>query len=134
MPILFQHRIYRSDLKHNPDVKYLFGDNEARKGLGGQARECRGEPNAIGIATKIKPSRGEDAFWSDADYERCAAIVKSDFEPALEHLKSGGILVCPSDGLGTGLSELSTRAPRLLALIREYIQQGNNHSSAIPVA
>lgn len=126
MPIIFQHRIYRSDLKNNPNVKYLFGDNEARSGLGGQARECRGEPNAIGIATKSKPSMAKDAFWTDDDYERCAAIIRSDFGPAIDHLKSGGIVICPSDGLGTGLSELPERAPRLLEVIREYISKGQS--------
>jgi hypothetical protein len=32
--------------------------------------------------------------------------------PAFEILEAGGIVVLPSDGLGTGLSELPTRAPR----------------------
>ena len=123
MPLIFQHRIYRSDLRNNPDCLYLFGDNEARSGLGGQARECRGEPNAVGIATKIKPTRGHDAYWSDDDYDRCAAILKSDFEPAIAKLRSGGIVICPSDGLGTGLSELPTRAPRLMQLIRSILRQ-----------
>lgn len=41
--------IKRQDLKSNPNTQYLFGDNLKRSGFGGQAKEMRGEPNAIGI-------------------------------------------------------------------------------------
>jgi hypothetical protein len=47
--------IYRRDLRANPESLYLFGDNTKRVGIGGQAREMRGEPNAVGIATKNAP-------------------------------------------------------------------------------
>jgi len=122
MSLIYQHRIYRKDLKANPSVLYLFGDNEARAGYGGQAKECRGEPNAVGIATKIKPSRYEDAYWSDDDYDRCAKIIMSDFKPVIKHWMEGGIIIVPSDGLGTGLSELPSRAPKLLEFINSHIE------------
>ncbi|MGB0908015.1 MAG: hypothetical protein ACPGVT_11020 [Maricaulaceae bacterium] len=119
MPLIFQHRIYRSDLQHNPDVLYIFGDNEARKGLGGQARECRGEPNAVGIATKSLPSRNNDAFWSDDNYDHNITVLSQDLAPVIEHLREGGIAVFPSDGIGTGLSELPKRAPKTFEFIRQ---------------
>ena len=59
MPVIYQKRICRDDLRRNPNAVYIFGDNEARTGLGGQAREMRGEPNAMGIATKRSPHE----FW-----------------------------------------------------------------------
>jgi len=123
MSVILQHRIYRTDLKNNPDILYLFGDNEQRRGRGGQAKECRGEPNAVGIATKVKPARSEESYWSDGDYDRCIEIIESDFERAILHAKAGGIIICPSDGLGSGLSELPTRAPRLFQYIQSMIHQ-----------
>ena len=45
--IIMQYRIYRSDLELNPDILYCFGDNDHREGLGGQAKECRGEKNSF---------------------------------------------------------------------------------------
>lgn len=54
MPLLFQNTIRRAHLRANPKNLYLFGDNEQRRGLGGLARECRGEPNAVGIATNVR--------------------------------------------------------------------------------
>jgi hypothetical protein len=61
-------RIYREDLRNNPDFMFLFGDNLQRTGLGGQAKEMRGEFNAIGIATKKSPSLSDDAFFTDEEY------------------------------------------------------------------
>jgi hypothetical protein len=43
-----------------------------------------------------------------------------DMERVDEHLDQGGVVVVPSDGLGTGLSELPTRAPK----INQYIVGG----------
>lgn len=123
MPLIFQKRILRADLKNNPGVLYLFGDNEERSGLGGQAGECRGEPNAIGVATKRNPSRAEGAYWSDADYNDHCMRIDKDLEPAFLHARRGGIVVCPADGLGTGLSELPDRAPMTYAHIRRRIAE-----------
>lgn len=113
MPLLYQHRIYRQDLKNNPDVMYVFGDNTLRVGLGGQAKEMRGEPNAIGVATKFKPTMEEDAFFSDEKFTEVQSIIAKDLLPIMTALKLGKIVIWPSDGIGSGLSEIPTRAPRL---------------------
>jgi len=109
--IISQKLIFRSDLQANPEVKYLFGDNRVRTGYGGQAKEMRDEPNAIGVATKKTPSNRPGEFFSDKDFDENCAVIEADLQLAIEHLKSGGILVIPEDGLGTGLSELPKRAP-----------------------
>jgi hypothetical protein len=121
MPLVFQDRIERSDLRANPDTLYLFGDNEARRGLGGQAAACRGEPNAIGVATKCLPRRNAKAYWSDQDYDRLVALIEADLAPAFAHVRRGGTVVCPTAGLGTGLSELPTRAPKVFAYLSKRI-------------
>lgn len=123
MPVVFQERIERTDLQANPGNLYVFGDNEARRGLGGQAKACRGEPNAIGVATKKAPSMAESAMWSDADFDRCAAIIDADMEPLFKHARSGGVVVFPAAGIGTGLSQLPQRAPRLMDHIRQRVRE-----------
>lgn len=35
MPIIYQSRIYRADLRANPSVLYVFGDNPQRVGFSG---------------------------------------------------------------------------------------------------
>lgn len=126
MPVLFQELIRREDLRAHPERLYLFGDNEARLGQGrgaGQAAECRGEPNAVGVATKKRPSMTPGSFWSDDDFERCAAIIDRDLERAFEHAKAGGMVVVPRSGIGTGRSELPSRAPRLMEHIRTRLRE-----------
>jgi hypothetical protein len=112
--IIYQSRIYRRDLQANPDVIYVFGDNSMRYGMGGQAGEMRGEPNAVGIATKWD-IRGKDSdYYSDANFAGCTEQIREDWKPVYEFLqRPGSIVIVPMDGLGTGLSELPTRAPRV---------------------
>lgn len=114
MPVIYQHRIYRSDLQRNPDAVYLFGDNEAREGYGGQAAEMRDEPNAYGIATLRSP--GE--FWSDDDFDRQAGVIGRDVDRVVKAWAPGKVLVIPSDGIGTGLSQLDTRAPTTFSILQ----------------
>lgn len=114
--IVYQHRIYRSDLQNNPDVFYLFGDNLLRVGMGGQAREMRGEPNAIGVATKKLPSATtEDAYFTDDEYDQNIKSILNDLEKvgeALLDFPSPLVVIVPSDGLGTGLSRMPEKCPK----------------------
>jgi hypothetical protein len=113
MPVIFQPRIYRNDLQANPDVLYVFGDNLLRQGMGGQAGEMRGEPNAIGLPTKRKPTMEDDAFLSDDDIETVYNAIQSDLKRLVDHLADGGIVVWPLDGIGTGLAQLQQKAPEI---------------------
>lgn len=123
MPVIFQDRIERTDLRSRPEALFVFGDNEARKGMGGQAAACRGEPNAVGIATKRSPSMAESAFWSEAEFDRCSAIIDRDMEPLFAHVSAGGTVFFPRAGIGTGLSQLPQRAPRLMGHIRMRVRE-----------
>lgn len=117
MPLLFQKMVDREDLSRNRQVLYVFGDNVARVGRGGQARVMRGEPNAVGVATKFSPSA---CFSEDpGDVVTQNRVIDEDMKPLFEHLKAGGIVVWPADGIGTGLAELPTRSPSTWA----YLQQ-----------
>lgn len=105
--LIFQSRIYRADLKANPDVLYVFGDNEERWGLGGQAAEQRGEHNAIGVATLKAPGQ----FWSETEVGRQCAVLDQDFAAVFAVLAAGRTVVFPLDGIGTGLADLERRSP-----------------------
>lgn len=111
--------IFRSDLKNNPKLTYVFGDNLSRVGFGGQAKEMRGEPNAFGIATK--KSTYECFNESDEDF----ALAKKEFYEKFLELKKildyGLIIVWPEDGIGTGLADLPRKAPRIWRLLNTEI-------------
>ena len=107
-----QKWIERDDLKSNPDVFFLFGDNTVRKGMGGQAGAMRGEPNAIGIATKLTPTSGSNAYFSDLELDHNCRIIAQDMRVAFQKRDEGHMIVIPADGLGTGLSKLPELAPK----------------------
>lgn len=120
----------RADLIRNPDFRYLFGDNEARKGFGGQAKEMRGCANAIGVRTKRYPGYDDGAYWHDSDessglaisiFEHRCNMINDDLAPAVEHIRHGGWLVIPTDGIGTGMARLEQNAPRVFRYLQDQI-------------
>ena len=100
-------------LKAKPDTLFVFGDNLLRQGMSGQAREMRGEPNAVGIPTKASPNMSEKAFFTDADFEAAKPHIDAAFTRLYDHARHGGEIVWPWDGIGTGLAQLEKRAPRI---------------------
>lgn len=123
MAVLFEQRFTRQGLRDRPDVLFVFGDNEARRGGGGQAHECRGEPNAVGVATKRYPAWDELAYWREDEYARCCEIVDRDMQRVFDHVRKGGTVVFPRDGIGTGRAALPTRAPTVMEHIRKRVRE-----------
>ena len=124
-----QKYIVRSDLKSNRDKYYVFGDNLTRKGLGGQAKEMRFEPNAIGVATKRSPSKLTKAYFSDKLEE--IEAVKLDLRIVYEKFMQGKTIVIPEDGIGTGFAQLKTRSPQILEMINEFFEELENNGNRI---
>lgn len=120
--IIFQKFIYREDLIKNRRVRYLFGDNDEREGLGGQAKEMRGEPNAIGIRVKKSPGTYNIAYYKDSEYNENRKKIFEDFNKVENYLIQGGIVIIPSDGIGTGLAKLKEFAPKTLNCINSCIE------------
>lgn len=113
MPLITCDNITRNIVRANPSRLFVFGDNMARAGFGGQALAMRGEPNAVGIPTKWKPSMAPDAFFTDADFDAWLAASQPDFARLAGHLRANGIVVWPAAGIGTGRAQLERRAPRI---------------------
>jgi hypothetical protein len=117
MPIEKRDRITRQMLRDEPKTLFVFGDNLQRTGLGGQAKEMRGEPNAFGIPTKHRPSMDEKSFFRDSDFEIVAPLIVDRFLELHSHLACRGKVVWPAAGIGTGLADLKNKAPRIWTLI-----------------
>ena len=85
-----------------------------RVGEAGQAsiRSCN---NAIGIATKKKPSMLKSSFFSDNEYDKLEPFLKKEMDKIVSIMFSDNLdtLVFPIDGLGTGLSKLPQMAPKV---------------------
>lgn len=117
--LVFVKRITRDMVRAEPEARFVFGDNVRRCGNAGQAKAMRGEPNAIGVATKFLPTMAEISFFKDnAECKRHALRGLDEVSTALQR---GRTVYFPADGIGTGLSELPTRAPKLHAYITDYV-------------
>jgi hypothetical protein len=125
MPVLFMSSITREFVRSHQTWLFVFGDNLEKKGLGGQAREMRGEPNAVGIATKRSPSMNSDAFFSDSDIHNVIVMdaIKNSFRILESHLLSGGVVVIPKNGVGGGLANLPVNAPLIDTFIKGSIER-----------
>lgn len=118
--IEYRDFITRKMLVAERDKLFVFGDNLARKGLGGQAKEMRGEPNALGIPTKRYPGMEMKDFLYDADFVEWANTVHPIMQKLSEHIKSGGTVVWPTRGIGTGLARLKWTSPKIFVILTEF--------------
>jgi hypothetical protein len=127
--IIFKDFISKYDLIKNKDKIFLFGDNDMRYGLGGQAREMRGEPNALGIRTKKAPSLKEGSFYSDDEYNENIKKINEDFLKIPDNKD----IVIPEKGLGTGLAMLDIKAPKTFEYLQNKIMElkGNKDVKSI---
>ena len=124
----FMDYIRREDVQANPNKIFVFGDNIMREGLGGQAKEMRGEPNVIGIVTKHSPDSNQESYFNDKDFDKLKKFIDADVNKIIEQIKLGKTIVFPKMGIGTGLAQLDMRAPKtftylknLLSALRDYI-------------
>jgi hypothetical protein len=125
-------------IKDDLDKLYVFGDNDARVGKGGQAI-IRDLPNSIGLRTKRGPSKKPVAFYSDDNLELNKIKIQEDilnikFRSLLENKK----VVLSNGGYGTGLASLKEKAPKtfeylnnLLKLYFGFINESGTHYTKI---
>jgi hypothetical protein len=102
-----------SDVQNNPNLLFIYGDNDKKFGKKGQA-VIRDEVNTIGIPTKKYPSNYSSSFYTDDEYNLNVSKINGQIQKVITILQTGiydGI-VLPECGLGTGLSQLPTKAPR----------------------
>lgn len=104
-------------LQAHAEARFVFGDNCARVGRGGQAAACRDEPNAIGVATLYSPG----AFYRAHD-PVALATVTHDLANVADAIAAGRIVYAPLDGLGTGLAQLPRHAPEIHRLIVAFFR------------
>ena len=121
MPLEYVKRYSREMVRSRPEAWFVFGDNMERRGRGGQAAACRDEPNTIGIPTKWFPHTGEQAYFSDADFDLVEPHICGAVAQIRAHLMAGHTVVLPEDGIGTGLARLGEKAPAIATHLQELM-------------
>lgn len=121
--VIILDRYTRALILSNPTVLFAFGDNLMRVGYGDQAKEARGCANAVGIPTKKSPTE----YLFDIDFENDIDSIRIPVIDAFVrlrlHLKAGGTIVWPKDGVGTGLARLPITGPRIFMAIEGVKQK-----------
>lgn len=120
MPIEHRAHITRAMLKAEPNKLFVFGDNMIRKGMGGQAAEMRGEPNAVGIPTKVLPSMATNAFLSDHDFDEWYTEAFKDIRKLQQFT---GTIVWPKQGIGTGRARLYVSSPKIARYLANLLSE-----------
>lgn len=93
----------------NPHCLFVFGDNQERVGMGGQAiiRNCH---NAIGICTKKSIMHA----MRDDEYIQNQVSIDKDIMSIKKSVEDNGytFIVFPSSGLGWGRAYMQTACPK----------------------
>jgi hypothetical protein len=130
--LIFKKHISKQDvLEKFPNTIFLFGDNMRRQGYGGQASNMRGHPNSFGVPTKWAPDTQKASYFKDEDFEFVEDAIRFPLTIAYAFMMIGKTVVVPTDGLGTGLAELPTRAPKIFAFIENRITMLANNATTI---
>lgn len=125
MKVIYREFITRAYVRAYPTYLFLFGDNLTGFGLGGQAKEMRGEPNAIGVPTKMYPGTKEEDYFTDVQHLHKISDYYDSLFAGIEQLITVGFdkIVIPQNGLGTGLSKMQEKCPKLLAYLNEKLKE-----------
>lgn len=118
--------IYNQDwnkeyVSSNPDKIFIFGDNNAGIGKGGQAT-IRGLENAVGIRTKKGPSKKVAAFYTDEEFADNKSKIDEDVLNIKKLSLLGKTIVFSKNGYGTGLASLKLKAPKTFDYLCESLK------------
>lgn len=110
-----------SDCDNMPKALFVFGDNDIKKGCGGQAiiRYC---DNAFGIPTKKYPNHRISSYYADVDYDDNIKKIIFAIENLIKKTADYDLIMFPENGFGTGLSKMQLYAPKTLAYMNSIIK------------
>ncbi len=118
---IFQGEWTVDDIINQPDKIFVYGDNNARIGKGGQAI-IRDLPNTIGLRTKKGPSNKPAAFYTDKEYESNIKNIREDILLIKSMSLSGKTIVFSNGGYGTGLAKLPETAPKTFNFLYDMLR------------
>jgi len=111
--------ITRKYIQQHPEIIFVFGDNLEERGFGGQAAECRGEPNAFGIPTKYYPKMDTEAFFSDKDCMLLCYVI----DKAIRNIPNDGREIYVLPRIGAGLAQMPKRCPRIYKYLVKKLKE-----------
>ena len=128
MKIVYMSHISRSYVLNHPNYLFVFGDNDARMGYGGLAKEVRGVPNSLGIRVKKYPSMSADSFYNDKEFESQKRKIDEDINSLVRRSVDYESVVFPLSMIGTGLAVDMMLRVQLVAALRCGYDHIEGHS------
>lgn len=135
--ILVSKRFSIEQCRVNFDTLFVFGDNLERTGMGGQAI-IREQSNSVGFATKKRPSRSGEEFFTDEEFEENCKIIEEEIVKINKYAeeKEYKAIAFPLAGLGVGLSNMQQKCPKTFCYMTTRLLESfgyNNIESLKPV-
>ena len=93
MPLVTLTSFTEDDVIENPDVIFLYAENEAEKGGTSLVREIRGQDNAKGVRVKRASTNHASSFYSEDDYVEVTDQIDEDLTTVEDHLREGGVVI-----------------------------------------
>ncbi|MCR9270652.1 MAG: hypothetical protein NXH72_11730 [Hyphomonadaceae bacterium] len=112
--IIRQTWITRDDLRANRGLVYVYGDNAARDGRRGLARQMRGEPNAHPVSI----SWGPHEPFTHATAHKAFSTIATDLDALIS--REPAIIVWPLPGL---VPEFQSMPDEIRAEFRQIVRQ-----------
>lgn len=125
MPLVLINKITREDAEDNPEVLFLFTENEDQKGGSPLARELRHEDNGVGVRVKRSPSNHKLSFYNDYDFPEACNNIDEDMEKVVDHLNDGGVVIIPA-GRFTNDEKLQEFSPDVYEYLIDKIAELGN--------
>tara|TARA_Y100000296_G_C4958844_1_gene149950 strand:- start:76 stop:480 length:405 start_codon:yes stop_codon:yes gene_type:complete len=125
--IIYQKRVYPEDLEANPNVYYMFADNDKRGGHW----NFRGYDNFIGIRVKNDEHAFDNSYWSDTTYADNVSKIHPDFEKVQTVLKHQLPVVYSEQTFNINIPEYRSRSPKTCMYIEKYLDFLQNKWSKI---
>lgn len=114
------------DTEDNPNRLFIFGDNLAHVGTGGQAciRYSRAK-NAYGIPTKKCPTMSNNCFFTDDEFEDNIASILD----AIENIPFDKYdeIAIPSNIWGSGLAQMHIKCPKTFSFVKKLYNNLKTH-------
>lgn len=100
-------------LVKNSNTLFVFDDNVKRCGKNGLSKLLRDKDYAVGIATSWSSDIDGDFYFTDDKFEEIKDIIDKDIYRLYVYIDKGYDLIFPKKGIGSGLSDLPNKAPKV---------------------
>ena len=115
--IIYQRRVFAEDLQANPNVYYLFSDNDKKGGHW----QFRSYDNFLGVRVKNDEHAFDNSYWSDTTYKDNVSKIDEDFKKVHAVLKQLIPVVYGEETFTLNISDYRSKSPKTCIYIEKCL-------------